>query len=216
MATHEKKLIDMARNAKRSRIPLEVLTRGAKPWAAKILEDEYNRFKPRKFTDKLTAPPASLAESDEFDRAYPCEHGHPNCSIKDGGNCYDEAMTAREKAQAERDEILGEDVEVNDLRQENDDLQEKLGQALEMLRETEDELAVISFRCRDEIFRAMEEAEEKAIDSLARYKFQMFGYWAACWVHANNMAKRAGLGGSANPFAALVKEARKIRDEGES
>jgi hypothetical protein len=28
-------------------------------------------------------------------------------------------------------------------------------------------------------------AEAKAIDALSRYKFQMFGYWAAIWVHLN-------------------------------
>lgn len=49
------------------------------------------------------------------------------------------------------------------------------------------------------------EAETKAWDSLARYKFQMFGYWAAIWVHVNRLGdfKRP------NPFSALVKEARR-------
>lgn len=51
----------------------------------------------------------------------------------------------------------------------------------------------------------MQEAERKAFDSLARYKFLMFGYWAGVWVNLNNIGgyKRP------NPFAALVAEARK-------
>lgn len=53
------------------------------------------------------------------------------------------------------------------------------------------------------------EAEQKAWDSLGRYKFQMFGYWAAIWVHLN----RIGGFGKPNPWAPLVKAARK-RDTG--
>jgi hypothetical protein len=54
---------------------------------------------------------------------------------------------------------------------------------------------------------ALAEAEAKAIDSLARYKFQMFGYWAAIWVHLNRIsgAKRP------SPFSALVHAARTQR-----
>lgn len=65
-------------------------------------------------------------------------------------------------------------------------------------------------RAEEAILAARREAEEKAIDSLARYKFQMFGYWAACWVHANRQAKEAGLGAEPSPFWALVDLARKI------
>jgi hypothetical protein len=56
-----------------------------------------------------------------------------------------------------------------------------------------------------DIEHEMKEAEEKAWDSLARYKFQMFGYWAAIWVHLNK------IGGfkKPNPFKPLVVEARK-------
>ena len=50
----------------------------------------------------------------------------------------------------------------------------------------------------------LDEAEEKAWDSLARYKFQMFGYWAAIWVHLN----RIGGFKRPSPFASLVKAAR--------
>ena len=51
----------------------------------------------------------------------------------------------------------------------------------------------------------LHEAEAKAWDSLARYKFQMFGYWAAIWVHLN----RLGGFNKPNPWSGLVKEARK-------
>ena len=50
----------------------------------------------------------------------------------------------------------------------------------------------------------LEEAEQKAFDSLARYKFQMFGYWAAIWVHLN----RIGGFKRSNPFRALVASSR--------
>lgn len=48
------------------------------------------------------------------------------------------------------------------------------------------------------------EAEQKAWDSLARYKFQMFGYWAAIWVHLN----RVGGFKRPNPFKETVSLAR--------
>jgi hypothetical protein len=52
------------------------------------------------------------------------------------------------------------------------------------------------------------EAEKKAWDSLARYKFVMFGYWAAVWVHLNGV-----IGDKAdNPFRALVQEAKRRRE----
>lgn len=49
--------------------------------------------------------------------------------------------------------------------------------------------------------------EAKAWDSLARYKFIMFGYWAAIWVHTNREtgARRP------NPFKELVQAARSKR-----
>ena len=50
----------------------------------------------------------------------------------------------------------------------------------------------------------LDEAEVRAWQSLARYKFVMFGYWAAVHVHYNK------LGGThrPNPFAQLVVIAR--------
>ena len=46
----------------------------------------------------------------------------------------------------------------------------------------------------------MREAEVKAWRSLAGYKFVMFGYWAAIWVHLN----RIGGFDKPNPFKPLV------------
>lgn len=47
-------------------------------------------------------------------------------------------------------------------------------------------------------------AEAKAWESLARYKFQMFGYWAGLWVHLN----RIGDFKRPNPWRELVYFAR--------
>ena len=50
----------------------------------------------------------------------------------------------------------------------------------------------------------IDQAERKAWDSLARYKFQMFGYWAGIWVHLN----RIGRENRPNPFRGVVQLAR--------
>lgn len=47
-------------------------------------------------------------------------------------------------------------------------------------------------------------AEQRAWDSLNRYKFQMFGYWAGIWVHLN----RVGGFRRANPWRELVHFSR--------
>lgn len=47
-------------------------------------------------------------------------------------------------------------------------------------------------------------AEQKAWDALARYKFMMFGYWAAVWVHLNRIGKLK----RPNPWKVLVARAR--------
>jgi hypothetical protein len=57
----------------------------------------------------------------------------------------------------------------------------------------------------DRLLHELEEAERKAWQSLGRYKFQMFGYWAAIWVHLN----RVGQFKRPNPFKKLVMEARR-------
>ena len=51
-------------------------------------------------------------------------------------------------------------------------------------------------------------AEEKGWDSLARYKFFMFGYWCATWVQMNRLcAQKAD-----NPWRELVMLARQRTD----
>ena len=57
--------------------------------------------------------------------------------------------------------------------------------------------------------KELNDAEKKAWDSLSRYKFQMFGYWAAMWVHLN----RIGHFRRANPFGGLVRSARIAKKE---
>jgi hypothetical protein len=54
------------------------------------------------------------------------------------------------------------------------------------------------------ISEAMLEAEHNAWDSLSRYKFQMFGYWAAIWVHLNRISGAK----QGNPFRLLVAQAK--------
>ena len=65
----------------------------------------------------------------------------------------------------------------------------------------------MSGRVTAELLAEMAEAEEKAWDSLARYKFVMFGYWAGLWVHLN----RIGHFRRPNPFFRLVTFARERR-----
>lgn len=52
----------------------------------------------------------------------------------------------------------------------------------------------------EELEKELAEAERKALDSLASYKFQMFGYWASIWVHLNRIGKFK----RSNPFSDLV------------
>ena len=54
----------------------------------------------------------------------------------------------------------------------------------------------------------LDEAERKAWDSLGRYKFQMFGYWAGIWVHLN----RTGAFHRSNPWQFIVKIAKQTTD----
>ncbi len=53
--------------------------------------------------------------------------------------------------------------------------------------------------------KAIAEAESKAWEALARYKFHMFGYWAAIWVHLNKISG----GKRPNPWKKLVGIAKK-------
>lgn len=54
------------------------------------------------------------------------------------------------------------------------------------------------------IEKEMLEARRRAFDSLARYKFVMFGYWAGVWVHLNRVDGNR----RPNPFKSLVNAAR--------
>lgn len=51
------------------------------------------------------------------------------------------------------------------------------------------------------IDEAKNEARRKAFNSLAKYKFMMFGYHAALWVTLNNLSSNK----ERNPFSALVE-----------
>ena len=52
-----------------------------------------------------------------------------------------------------------------------------------------------------------QEAYERAIDSLARYKFMNFGYWAAIWIHLNQIDAEK----ESNPFRDFINLARKVQ-----
>ena len=61
--------------------------------------------------------------------------------------------------------------------------------------------------------KAREEAAKKAWNSLAKYKFYMFGYWAAVWVNMNKLC----LIKKHNPFSGLVFLAeKKIKHVGDN
>jgi hypothetical protein len=62
---------------------------------------------------------------------------------------------------------------------------------------------------REKLLEEMEDAERKAWDSLARYKFWMFGYHAAFWVKLN----RLGEFNRPNPWKTLVIHARHQLDK---
>ena len=63
---------------------------------------------------------------------------------------------------------------------------------------------------KEVILTALDDAERRAIDNLARYKFSNFGYWAAAWVKYNQLAKDMGIIKTKrpSPFTAFVNLAR--------
>jgi hypothetical protein len=63
-----------------------------------------------------------------------------------------------------------------------------------------------------ELEKHIAEAEFKALDSLARYKYMMFGYWAAIYLHLTSISGRR----RPSPFNKLVKLAQSMRDKKES
>lgn len=63
---------------------------------------------------------------------------------------------------------------------------------------------------QDKLLLERTEAERKAWDALARYKFWMFGYWAARVVQiTQSLGDR-----EPNPFRDLVERARRVREHG--
>jgi hypothetical protein len=56
----------------------------------------------------------------------------------------------------------------------------------------------------------IDSAEQNAWNALAKYKFMMFGYWAAIWIHLNRVTDQ----NRPNPFRSLVKLAREHRNLG--
>jgi hypothetical protein len=59
------------------------------------------------------------------------------------------------------------------------------------------------------LFDELETAERKAWESLAGYKFQMFGYWAAIWVHLNRVTSEAmNAKPRPNPWGFIVATAK--------
>ena len=56
----------------------------------------------------------------------------------------------------------------------------------------------------EKLDRARDDAERKAIDALARYKFWMFGYWAGKWVSLNRLCPTR----KPSPFKRIVETAR--------
>jgi len=60
---------------------------------------------------------------------------------------------------------------------------------------------------KEELEKALDEAEKKAHENLAIYKFNNFGYWASIWVHLN----RIGQFHRPNPFSSYVNLAKNLR-----
>jgi len=64
-------------------------------------------------------------------------------------------------------------------------------------------------KTEDRVLMARADAEQKAWDALARYKFYMAGYWMAAWVKCNQLLDKGSR--AANPFRDLVQLARQRR-----
>lgn len=64
---------------------------------------------------------------------------------------------------------------------------------------------------REQVLKAMEDAERKAWEALSGYKFWMFGYHAGRWINYNNLLDKK----LSNPFSDAVKLARNKIDKQE-
>ena len=86
---------------------------------------------------------------------------------------------------------------------EPSDYRRALGDLDKAYRDLESVLEMRSgrvLRAEAGLLPALDEAEQKAWQALARYKFQMFGYWVSIWVHLNRLS---GLR-RPNPFTVAV------------
>lgn len=80
--------------------------------------------------------------------------------------------------------------------------------------EMRDQAAYLDADPHGVIFASMVEAEVKAWEALAGYKFWMFGYHAARWVNYNQLLPRERR--MASPFRSLVLFGRTRADERQS
>lgn len=87
---------------------------------------------------------------------------------------------------------------------------EKVEKRIEQLRKSKRLGQIENHPAMIELNRQLDEAAEKALDSLSRYKFQMFGYWAGVWVHLNKILATTG-SKRPNPFGHLVNAARNTK-----
>ena len=62
---------------------------------------------------------------------------------------------------------------------------------------------------QEALIKRMDQAEVKALESLSRYKFEMFGYWSSAWGRYNQLAVEMGIFEKKrpNPFRFLVNAA---------
>jgi hypothetical protein len=73
------------------------------------------------------------------------------------------------------------------------------------VKETTEAVILLRGEPKNSLLEEMKIAEAKAWDAISRYKFWMFGYWAAIWVHLNRIAKLH----RPNPWVELVKIAKR-------
>lgn len=85
----------------------------------------------------------------------------------------------------------------------NLDLEFTLKRSIQMVKERKMAVDRLERDCPDcqNTLAELDHAEREAWNALSRYKFQMFGYWAAIWVHLNRLSKAR----RRNPWSALVK-----------
>lgn len=109
------------------------------------------------------------------------------------------------------------------LQQLRDELEEKSQQLQEygitMLHlkrdrdNTETDLRLI----KTQLCAERQEAIDKALDSLSRHKHQMFGYWAAIYVHMNRLCQfdldGVDMHQKQSPFRSLVNQAKRIHHD---